>query len=832
MKSIRLTSTRGLVLATLALGAATQAAADGQAVRRVFRPARVTRGNTNIVKIQPVDRASWIWSPSASGGDFLKFRKRFTAKPGAKTLTFDVSADERFYLTLDGAFVARGPNRAVVENWQYQTYEVELADGEHVLEATVWRIGDRGPLAQLSYRGGFVLKADGVYDDALTTGKADWEVGTLGGMKPLGKGQCWGTGDQWVVAGTGIYDARPEKWEKAVVVRGHAGVDDVKMTSGGRTEGWMLFPTQLPDQTELVVRPGAVKAVTRNAAFRGEHVYLESETKAAEVAALNALLREGRPFVVPPHTRLQAAWDLGIYYCAYPELVAKGGAGAKVAWCWTEATRLEGSKLKGGQPGARDAIVGRYLEGYGDTFACDGRAQAVFSSPWFRCGKWCRLDVETGDAPLEIADLRLIESRYPLEMESVFTSPQDETLAGIRRISARAMQMCCHEMLFDCPYYEQQMYPGDTRVQLNVLSAMTRDDRIIKRAIELYGLSTRDDGQCPFNWPTRGTQEGSTYTLCHLLMYGDYAMNHADRAWLKARLPSLRQMMAGMELYENAEGLLEDMPGWQFMDWVIGWQTDGVAPGGHFGEGVNAEANLLWSLAMRSAALTERVFGHELQARYWEEKRVKLNAKIVEKFWCAARGILADTPAMKNFSEHAQCLAIVGDVLPEGKAKTCFEHLVADTDLKRTTVYFSYYLFEAYFKMGRADLFQKRLDLWRTYVKKGLTTTQEAPDSGVNGEQESRSDCHAWGAHPIWFMQTGLAGIRSAAPFFEKVLVAPCPGTLTELTAKHPHPQGFVEVELKFKGGKASGTVKTPVAGVFRYGDQTIPLAIGANEIR
>ena len=117
-------------------------------------------------------------------------------------------------------------------------------------------------------------------------------------------------------------------------------------------------------------------------------------------------------------------------------------------------------------------------------------------------------------------------------------------------------------------------------------------------------------------------------------------------------------------------------------------------------------------------------------------------------------------------------------------------------------------------------------------MKKGLTTTQEAPDKGKNRQTESRSDCHAWGAHPIWFMQTGLAGIRSAAPFFEKVQITPCPGSLTELAAKHPHPQGFIEVDLKFASGAASGTVKTPVPGTFVFGDQRIDLVPGENAIK
>ena len=193
--------------------------------------------------------------------------------------------------------------------------------------------------------------------------------------------------------------------------------------------------------------------------------------------------------------------------------------------------------------------------------------------------------------------------------------------------------------------------------------------------------------------------------------------------------------------------------------------------------------------------------------------------------------MLADTPVKRDFSEHAQALALIGDVLPKDKAESAFRHLVEDKDLKRCTVYFSYYLFETYFKFGRGDLFLKRLDLWRDYVKKGLTTTQESPDSGENGQHESRSDCHAWGAHPIWFMQTGLAGIRSDAPFFERVRVAPCPGGLPDLRAAHPHPKGWIKVDLKFDGDKAAGMVVTPVPGTFEFGGKTVELKAGINAL-
>ena len=834
------------LFAALLLSASADA---GVVVRRVFRAPRYTRGNTNVIVQQPIDEAHWLWLPGddgmarlgeramgdhPSGGNemdpvFLKFRKVFEVRPGDGKLTLDVSADERYCLACDGVFVSRGPNRSTVDNWQYGTYELELDPGRHVLEAWVWKLGDKGPLAQLSWRGGFVLKADGVYDGRLTTGRVPWEVGRLDGIEPAGTDNgVWGTGAQWRMTGAGVTGGEPREWVTAESVRGPAGVAETLMY-GLRTNGWMLYPSQLPDQTEKTVRPGRAAAATKTAEWRSEHVYAEAETRAPEVAAFNDFLAgSARTFVVPARTRLQLAWNLGPYICAYPQATLGPSKGARLSWDWTEATKRGDTKRKTGEPGARDAIVGRYLEGYGDVFEPDARREGTFTTPWFRCGKWCRLTVETADEPLEIRDLSLVESRYPLEDEAGFAAPDDSSLADIRRICLRSMQMCCHEMLFDCPYYEQQMYPGDTRVQLKVLSALTSDERMIRRAIELYDLGTRDDGQCPYNWPTRGTQEGAAYTLCYLCMYGDYVSLHRDLGWLRARIPGFRRTLAGMELYENADGLLENLPGWSFVDWAEGWRR-GNPPGGLVGEGVNAELNLFWLLALQSAVTTERALGNELQARYWEEKAARLKERIVAAFWCGERGLFADTPERKDFSEHAQCLAICAGVLPADGEAALFAKLTEAPDLTRCTVYFSHYLFEAYFRHGRGDLFLRRLDLWRDYVKRGLTTTQEAPDSPTKGE--SRSDCHAWGAHPIWWMQTGLAGIRSGAPFFRRVRVAPCPGDLRSLVASYPHPDGPITVDLSFSDGGAAGTVTTPVPGEFVFGGRILELNVGQNRI-
>ena len=796
---------RGRIVLAAAFAAA---AAWGVNVERIMRAPRFTRGNTSLMPVQPIDQASWLTHPEVKDETVhvpmprvVRFRCPFTSD--GQPLVFDVTGDERFYLTLDGKFVSRGPHRGTVENWTYQTYRVELEPGEHVLEATVWKMPDGSqPLAQMSYRLGFCLSADGAYDAKVTTGRGPWTCGSIVGIKGIGRtGGAWGGGEGYEEVGTGILDYQPKTWLQPAVIRGPMGAGN---RCGIRQPGWMLFPSQLPDQTEDRVRPGRF-------VDGGDMTF---------------------PITVKAGEKKRILWDLDRYICAYPEAVVKGGKGGQMTWQWAESLRgpSQDPKIKGLYKGNRAEWKGKTFDGFGDRFVFDGRERAVFQPPWFRCGRWCELVIQAGDEPVTIEDLALIESRYPLECETAFTSPEDTDLGPVQTISARTMQMCCHEMLFDCPFYEQQMYPGDTRVQLNVISAMTSDDAIIRRAIEIYDINRRDDGNVPFNFPTTGTQEGAAYTLCYLGMYADYVMNHTNRDWLKARLPGMRDTLGSFELYERAaDGILENLPGWSFMDWVPrkGWEG-GWAPGSRKG-GANAEMNLFYLAALQGAVKIEEAMGNTHLAAHWREKAAKLKPAIAKAFFDEARGLFASDAAHTVFAEHAQCLALLTDVFEGEKAQALFDKLVSEKDLCPVSVYFSYYLFETYFKFNRADLFQQRLDLWKGYVKLGATTTIESPEYPGN---DARSDCHAWGSHPIWFLRTGLAGIRSAAPFFTRVRVAPQPGSLKTVKASYPHPSGkLIEVDLLFADGLAKGRVATPVPGTFEFGGRTVELKAGVNEL-
>ena len=154
--------------------------------------------------------------------------------------------------------------------------------------------------------------------------------------------------------------------------------------------------------------------------------------------------------------------------------------------------------------------------------------------------------------------------------------------------------------------------------------------------------------------------------------------------------------------------------------------------------------------------------------------------------------------------------------------------LLNDADLARTTVYFSHYLFDVYVKYGHTDRFLKRLDLWRDYVRTGLRTPLEAPGA------RARSDCHAWGSHPIYHLLTGVAGIKPASDGFASVRIAPQPGGLKRISARMPTPKGMVSVALRFENDVPTGTVTLPdgLPGTFEWKGASRPLHAGENIIR
>ncbi|MFU8780219.1 MAG: alpha-L-rhamnosidase C-terminal domain-containing protein, partial [Kiritimatiellia bacterium] len=573
--------------------------------------------------------------------------------------------------------------------------------------------------------------------------------------------------------------------------------------------GWRLHPSCLPEQVRRPIGGGRIRFVddmSRDATFPSAEVITDAGWQS---------LIEGRESVtLAPNTSVTVLWDLDQYHTAYPAVTLSGGAGSLFQIEWAESCYIP-QEVSGKEhaKGNRDEIGGKVFRGYGDTFLPDG-PRRTFLPFWWRAGRYVRIRVDTRDTALTIDNITLFETRLPLENESSFAC-SDAAFKPILDVSVRGIQMCAHETYMDCPYFEQLMYVGDTRLQMLTSYVMSAEDRLNQRGIALFDWSRRETGFVLERYPSDPLQLSATFAMIWVLMVRDHAWWRCETAFVKERLKGVRCLLEEFKAHLGDTDLLPALPGWSFMDWVPGLSA--VNPPGPESS-VSAVVNLLFIHALNAAADLETHFGELHLAAYNRDWATKLACAVQDSFWNADRGLFAEDPAHTSYSEHAQCLALLSGHFPELEVR-CFEALITADDLLRTTVYFSFYLLETFQRFGRGDLIIQKLDFWKNMVAMGFKTPVEMPEP-------ARSDCHAWGSHPLFHMHASLAGIRPETPGFKTVVIKPSPGTLREVHSSMPHPAGVIHLDLEAQsdGWQARISLPAGVEGQFVWAGAVYPL--------
>jgi len=772
--------------------------------------------------------AHWVSCPGAGEPPFVTAYRLMLDLPSLLTTRVYVTADERYELFLDGARVGRGPERGEGERWFFETYELSLEAGKHALVAKTWSLGECAPFAQMSVKPGFLLcPADDKLVKTLATGFAKWETRVVPGYKWHSPEAAFGVGHKADLDGSsypwGVERGEGDGWGPVIPM--HQGA-----SSEWRNEYMELHrlrPAMLPTMLEEPRQIGTVKLA---AAFTDDHrrtPVRAADNIVAEADSWQKLLDAKGSLTIPAGTARRVLIDLGDYFCAYPEITVSGGHGSEIHLLWDEAL-YEGapgdySETRDRPKGNRGEVEGKYFVGIGDSFKADGGDKRVFSPPWWGAGRYLQVVVRTAGEPFTINGFRLLETGYPMKMESSFEA-SDPRLARTIPILFRGVRMCSHETYMDCPYYEQLMYAGDTRHEARVTLVSTRDDRLPRKAVALFDASRVNWGLTQSRYPSRVRQMIPPFALWWIGMVHDLAAWRGEKAFIATLMPGVRAVLDYFRTTLNKEGLVEAPNGWNFVDWVPGWK-DGSPPEGQ--DGVNSIINWQFVLALGNAAELEEFMGELLMAERNRTLAAKLSKRIVGIFFYRKRSLLADDLAHKHFSEHSQSLAIMSGLL-DGKLRNRLgAALLSDPGLDRTTVYFSHYLFEALRLMGRMDAILERMKLWFDLEGLGFKTTLEAPEP-------SRSDCHGWGGHPLFHYFASILGIRPAGLGTGRFAISPQLGTLEWAKGKLAHPAGDIEMEVRRAGKGISGFVILPkgISGTISHGKSSKPLSAGKQEFK
>ncbi len=751
---------------------------------------------------------NWVEDPSwdRMSCHACAFRCCFTLNTRTK-IRFHVSADQRYTLYLDGKRVGFGPERGDDYNWFYQTHDLSLALGEHRLVAVVWWTSAEQGLSHLghfAHRPSLMLKAEGKMDKVLSTGIAPWQVMTLTGIHfsmPIARAYC-GVGGRTDVNAAELQrnylcgDDQSGDW-KTVKIGPRAFLRD-HLTNCFMPERQLRHST-LPPMYEKIIAAGKVcHAQKLETVDNVDQIAFTPENHETALAdGFQKMLKGQGLTVIPPNHNVRVLLDVGNYVCAWTMLTVSKGAKASVKLEWAESLFIDTTHP---DKGNRDAIDGKFFFGMGDSLTCDGTDRMEFEPFWWEAGRYLRILIQTGHEALEINALKLRETHYPHHFESSFEC-NDNRWNHVMKISKRVLEMCSHESYFDCPYYEQLMYVGDTRLEVLTTYATTRDDRLPRKAIVLFDESRDQTGLTRSRTPSIDIQVIPPFSMWWIMMVHDHAFWQNDLEFVKKRMGGVRSVLEAFRTCTREDGLLYGHQGWNFTDWVPAWRPGGIPPDGH--RGANGTLNLQFAWVLRAAAELEDLFGEKELAARNRRTALSIAAAAKKYFWVPSRKLFAEDLAQTQFSEHAQCMAVLGGSVPRGVDIT--KSLLEAPDLERATIYFSHYLFETFRKLRKPEAIYDRLGLWFDHEKLGLMTTIESPEP-------TRSDCHAWGAHPMFHAYATFAGIRPAAAGFSQVHITPQLGPLQKIKASMVHPSGgTIEITIaKNKKGELHGTATVP----------------------
>ena len=271
--------------------------------------------------------------------------------------------------------------------------------------------------------------------------------------------------------------------------------------------------------------------------------------------------------------------------------------------------------------------------------------------------------------------------------------------------------------------------------------------------------------------------------------------------------------------------MLGPMPYWNYVDWTPRWNR-GVPPGADNGH--STTISLLYVYALQRAAELEAGSGtREAGVGYRARAEVVL-AAVRAHTWDSARGLFRDAPDTAAYSQQTNVLAILVDAVPIAAQQGLMERVLADTTLTPASYYFSFYVLEALRKAGLGDRYIERLAPWQTMLRLGLTS---APENA----EPTRSDTHAWSAHPNYGLLATVLGVRPSSPGFRTVRIAPALGPLRRAEGRVPHPLGDIDVQLVREGARglrAEITLPRGLSGVLEWQGQRRPLREGRQIIR
>ncbi|RED39979.1 family 78 glycoside hydrolase catalytic domain [Paenibacillus sp. VMFN-D1] len=722
---------------------------------------------------------------NAARNEVAYFRRSFSlVKPA--TLVLSISAHSRYRLWINGQAVLSGPCKG--DRWRhyYETIDVSsyLTAGDNVLAVKV--VAYSPYEAQPPGWGGpFSVTSNAAGPCLIASGRCVAEDGEI--LADLATGK---PGDGWLVC---LDDAVSwEAYGPTHFMGGMERVDGARLPRhwnlpGSAENGKWLIPIRrwkadgrpygIIPPFPLMERPIPLLYETSRR-FRSE---VDVKKGNGELFSFIEGAAEPQPAVIPPHSKRKVVLDAGELMTGYIILPLSGGRGSRVALLYAESFSKH---REGGFPlkGKRDDAMRYDLIGQQDVYLPSG-GRETYEPFWFRTFRFMQIEVETCDEPLVIDPPEFRETGYPLDVQSAAVS-SNAWIRPLWDVSVRTLQRCMHETYEDCPYYEQLQYAMDTRLQILFTYAVSGDSRLARRAIDDYHASLLPEGILQARYPCMESQVIPAFSLHWILMVEDYYWQTGDPSVAVRYRATIDSVLDWYDRKLGPQGLVHRLGYWEFIDWVEAWDELHGAPTATL-TGPSTIHNLLYVYALQSAARLSRLGNRFEIAHEYEARAGHVLQALQQLCWSESSGLYREGPECEQYSQHAQVWAVLTGLASGEQGRKLIRRMMDRDDLLPCSYAMSFYLFRAIEKVGLYEETEQMWKPWRDLLELNLTTWPEDPFM-------QRSDCHGWGALPLYEFTRCLLGVKPGAPGWETIRIEPHCLSLQDMRGQAITPKGTV----------------------------------------
>lgn len=233
-------------------------------------------------------------------------------------------------------------------------------------------------------------------------------------------------------------------------------------------------------------------------------------------------------------------------------------------------------------------------------------------------GRYAKICCLKGSFKLKNFYLR--EYAYPAIREASFDAA-DKRLQKLYKAAVLTFRENSVDAFTDCPHRERAGWLCDSFFTARTAFDLTGKTDVEQTFFENYQLPESfkciPDGMLPMCYPS-DHYDGvyiPNWAMWFIAELQEYAKRSPDQSTVKGLQKKIEKLFAFFEQYENADGLLEKLPSWVFVEW---------SNANNFVQDVNYPSNMLYAFVLDAA-------GKLYDTQKWCEKAKKIREKICEQ---------------------------------------------------------------------------------------------------------------------------------------------------------------------------------------------------------